>query len=101
MTDFINSVPAAMWVVLNTIIGTLLLKGLEKYLNRNVDRREVSRDYRAEIKELQDRLDALDDELEKARKKSFALEEDVAKLRRFIIEQGHTPPSPTHDPKPA
>lgn len=90
--SWLGAVPPGLWALIGTIAGTIGLKLVEQWLNRNKDRNEVHRDMRSEIKELVDRVDKLEDEVTVWREKFYAEQEQVALLRTLIIQGGGTLP---------
>ena len=71
-----------------TIVGGVLLKVLEKYLGKQAEARNERKDYREEIRELNERIDALEEDITQWRKRAFAAEERVALLRIMVIKHG-------------
>ena len=86
------AVPPAWVAVIGTVVGGILLKIAEHYLtkkqNSNTELLERSRDYRAEIKELTERLDVEEKKEEEWRLKYFQSQEEVAKLRVLLRQAG-------------
>lgn len=88
MTEFFAAIPPGMWAVIGSIFGGIGLKVAERWLNRSAAFREEKQDYRAEIKELQDRLDKIEGDLDTWKSKYWASQEEVARLRQALIRAG-------------
>lgn len=92
MIAFLTTVPAGVWALVGTLVGSVGLKITEKWLNRNVDKREDRRDFRVEIKELLDRMDKLEEEVTTWKDKYYRGQEEILTLKAMIIGAGiHTP----------
>jgi len=85
------SQPAVVAAIV-TIIGGILMKVAEKWLTKNVERRTDRKDYRDEIKELHERIDVLEAEIDQWRIRYYQEQETVAGLRVALINAGITPP---------
>ena len=83
-----SAIPVELWVVILSGIGALALKAIEKFLNRNADARADKQDYREEIKELQDRLDKVEDEVTNWRTMYYSAQVRISVLEREIIKLG-------------
>lgn len=75
-----------------TIVGTLGLKILEKFLSRNIEKQDLRRDIHSELTEALKRIDKLEDEVTQWRQRYYAQEEQVALLRTMLIKNGHELP---------
>lgn len=88
----LGSIPPGLWALAGTVVGGVGLKLLEQHLARTQGVREDRRDFRSEISELVTRVDQLEHEVETWRTRYFEQQENVAILRRAIIDLGGTPP---------
>ena len=84
----LNSVPAGLWALIGTLVGTLGLRLLERWLSRNKDKADQRRDLNQELINLQTRLDLVEEDLSQWRQRAFRSEEQVALLRILIIKLG-------------
>ena len=91
MMDLLMNIPAGLWALIGTLVGTVGLKVSEAWLNRSRAARESRADDRAESKELRDKIDKLEDEVTLWRGKTYESDEDNSRLRRQIIEGGGLP----------
>lgn len=74
--------------MIGTIFGGAGLKAVEKYLNRDIEAINERKDYRDEIRELRDRLDKVEAEVDEWKAKYFHNEEEIVRLRATLIQQG-------------
>lgn len=88
----LNSVPAGLWALIGTLVGTLGLRLLERWLSRNKDKADQRRDLNQELINLQTRLDLVEEDLSQWRQRAFRSEEQVALLRILIIKLGENCP---------
>lgn len=91
---FLASIPPGLWALIGTIIGTVGLKLLEKWLNKHVEVRDDRRDYREEIRDLNERLDKEEVQSDEWRQKFYKSQEEVVRLRALLITHGIEPPVP-------
>ena len=91
LIDYIVANPALLAGIC-TIIGGILLKVVEKWLSKQAEQRNQRKDYREEIKELNERIDALEEDITQWRNRAFTAEEQVALLRIMLIKHGAEPP---------
>lgn len=82
------SIPPAVWALLGALFGGVGLKIVEKFLNRSVEARATRQDYRLEIKELQDRLDKVESEVDTWRQRFYEAEVKIARLKIQVIQLG-------------
>ena len=87
-----------MIALLSTFIGAGGLKLIEKWFNRHKFTVDEKRDYRTEIKELRERLDAVEEEVNEWRDRYYRNEEEINRLRTFIIGFGEEPPERNRRP---
>lgn len=80
------------FALIGTIFGGVGLKIVEKFLNKNVERVSERKDYRDEIKELRERLDKVESEVDTWRERYYHNEEEIQTLRAFMIGMGIDPP---------
>lgn len=88
MIEFLASIPAGLWAVIGSMVGGIGLKVVERVLNRSATIRDERLDYRTEIKELQDRLDKVDAELDSWKSKYWASQEEISRLKHALIDAG-------------
>lgn len=93
MGEVLNSIPPGLWAVIGTIIGSIGLKIVERWLSANADKRADRADYREEIASLNSRLDDAEADVDKWRARAFKMEEQVSRLRAFIFSIGKEPPN--------
>lgn len=89
--DF-TSLPVGAWAALGSILSTLLLAFIQKRLVSKRDDIDWRKDYREEIKELNDRLDKAEGEVNTWRDRYYHNEEEIQTLRAFIIVNHLDPP---------
>lgn len=81
------------WIaMLGTVCGGVGLKISEKWLNHAKDKRDDRKEFREEIKELQDRLDNVEDDLAEWRGKYYAAQEQILILKAMMVGAGLTIP---------
>lgn len=95
ISSFLNGIPAGLYALVGTLFGGIGLRVLEKWLNKSKDKQEVRRDLNQEIKDLQERLDKVEDEVSEWRKRAYDAEEQVALLRIMVIKLGGELPQET------
>lgn len=91
MIEWFSNNPAAVATVF-TILGGILLKVVESWLHKNQEYIASKKDYREEIAELRERVDSLEAEIERWRKVSHHLEEELTKARVQLVKLGVDPP---------
>jgi hypothetical protein len=79
------------WIALiASVAGGVSLKVVEKWLNRNVEKRDDRKDFREELAELRTRLDAVEKEVDEWRGKYYTAQEEILALKTKMA--GLTPP---------
>lgn len=94
LAGFIEAIPEGWWIAIGTFIGGLILKGYDKWLNRDDTKRSQAKDYREQIKELQDRLDKVEDEVTTWRTRYYDEQAKVATLTSELIQARASAPKP-------
>lgn len=87
MIDVIVSSPPALAAVC-TAFGGVLLKLLEWFLSRNHRKNDTRKEFREEWKELLDRVDKLEEEIDEWRGKYYRGQEEILTLKAMIIGAG-------------
>lgn len=90
---FLADVDGAWLALVGTLFGGAGLKVIEAYLSRSKDKQVVRRDLVEELHKLQERLDLVEDEVTFWRSRYYEEQEDSAKLRILMIQNGLEPPS--------
>lgn len=78
-----------------TLLGGVGLKVVEKFMNKNVEKRDDRKEFREQIEGLQKRLDEVEKEVTFWRNRFYEEQEDNATLRIQMITGGLTPPTKT------
>jgi hypothetical protein len=77
-----------------TALGAILLRVTEKVLGAKAERQSEVKDYRDNIKELQERLDKVEEEVTLWRNRYYASQVDITRLTQALIKAGiDVPPS--------
>jgi len=81
-----------VWIAfIGTIFGGAGLKFIEKWLNRSKESADVRRNLHEEIKDLNSRLDTVENEVTFWRNRFYEEQEENAMLRIQLIENGLKP----------
>lgn len=99
MFKSLNDIPAGVWAVIGTVIGTIVLKWGDRWLNRSATERDDRKSYREEISELRDelrstttecqhRIDLLEEEVTRWRNLYYEEQYKAADFKRQLIEAG-------------
>ena len=88
MIEFLASVPPGVWALLGTIFGGVLLEFCKRWLNKAQEAREERRDDRTIIKDLQDRLDKVEEEVTLWRTRYYDAQIDITRLQQALIKAG-------------
>ena len=92
MLEFFSS--EAFLILVGTLFGGVGLKVVEKWLNKSADNRSDRQEFRSEIKDLNDRIDRLEQEVDDWRVRFYKMQEQNAQLRLFIIKTHGNLPDP-------
>lgn len=84
MVDFLVTNPPVLAAVF-TLIGGIALKLLEKFLARNTAKSSTRKEFREEWKELLERVDKLEAEVDSWRDKYYRAQEEILTLKREMI----------------
>jgi hypothetical protein len=88
----LSAVPAGVWGVLGTLLGAYAVYLTQRRLKVMDEPQSKSRDYRAEIDELVERLDRLENEVTFWRSRFYTEQEANARLRILLIQNNIVPP---------
>lgn len=81
-------IPTGVWAVIGTIVSGLVLTAGAKYFGKNAERRDDRVIDLQEIKELRDRVDAVEAEVTEWRERYYEERNYSAKLERTVINNG-------------
>lgn len=88
---FMATLPTGVQITIWTAVGAVALKAAEHYFDKHTETVNDRKDYREEIKELRERVDKLEKDVEDWRTKFYAEQERVASLRNQMIKSNVIP----------
>ena len=92
MIELLSAIPAPFYVLIGTLFGGVMLKIVEGWYNRHHVVIDEKKDYRDEIKDLRDRLDKVEAEVDEWRSRYYANEHYINILRSLLLGSGVDPP---------
>lgn len=84
MIDWIVANPPVLAAIF-TLVGGVALKFIEKFLSRDKAHADTRKEFREEWKELLDRVDKLEAEIDEWRGKYYRGQEEILTLKAMII----------------
>lgn len=87
----IAKIPGGLWAFLSAIVILILTKSFEGILKRQSEIRSDRQDYREEIKDLQGRLDSVEEQLRLWRDRYYAEQTRAEGYRVQLVRNGITP----------
>lgn len=91
-TGFFASIPAGAWAIIGTAMGTIGLKLVEWNLSKQSRHLSERQSLYVEISDLRNRLDKVEEEVDRWRDRYYREHEHADVLRAFLISLGETPP---------
>lgn len=96
LLDYLSTNPAVVAAIF-TIVGALILKGIDSVMSRRSNKRDDRKEFREEWNELLERIDKLEAEIDAWRDKYYRGQEEILTLKAMIIGAGIKTPDDISD----